>query len=281
MSENSSDRSGGRRRMGPLGGEEETRRQVPGQVPGQVPEEEAQTRSIPERQAGGAEAHTRASTTRSSGGGTRNHGGSTRSMQAVEVQGTPGTASGGYFEAMQDREERLREIYGGTDWLASFLGFVFALVGGGALVYLYARVLVPLGLPVDFGDGALGTSATAGLISAGVVLFLMYFFGGYVSGRLARFDGGLNGLMLVLWTAIAGVLLFLAGGVFSGVLPAGISENIQGLIQGTVSPTFDNLVGQGTTGTVILAAAVLIILVGAFVGGRTGGRYHRDIDYTL
>lgn len=272
MSESSNDKSRERRRSGPLGDDDEKTRQ-------QAPQKEEETRQIPEQQSGGGEARTR----RSDRGGSQGEDAGTRVMRSsgTGAQGPAGAATGGYFEAMEEREERLRDIYGGTDWLASFVGFVFALVAGAVLALIPALVLIPLGFSVDLSGGTLGTAAVTALITVGVVLFLMYFFGGYVAGRLARFDGGLNGIMLIIWTVIVGILILLAGGIFSSFLPTGVAENIQGTVQGSVLPTFNNLVAQGAIGIGILVAAVLVVLLGAFLGGRVGGRYHRDIDYTL
>lgn len=272
MSESSNDRSRESRRTGPLGDDGEETRQ-------QAPQREEETRQIPEQRSGGGEARTR----RSDRGGAQKEDTGTRVLRSQETgsQGPAGGPTGGYFEAMEEREERLRDIYGGTDWLASFVGFVFALVAGAVLALIPALVLIPLGFSVDLSGGALGTAAVTALIIVGVILFLMYFFGGYVSGRLARFDGGINGIMLIMWTVIVGILLLLAGGVFSSFLPSGVAENIQNAVQGSILPGFNNLVAQGAIGIGILVAAVLVALLGAFVGGRVGGRYHRDIDYTL
>ena len=274
MSESSNDRSNDRsrerRRSGPLGDDDERTRQQP-------PQREEETRQIPEQQSGGSETRTRRSNRKKN----RDEATETQAMRSPGGQGTTGSSSGGYFEAMEEREERLRDIYGGTDWLASFIGFIVALVGGAVLALIPAIILIPLGFSIDLSGGTLGTAAITGLVIVGVVLFLMYFFGGYVSGRLARFDGGLNGLMLIIWTIIAGVLFLLAGGIFSSLLPAGVAENMQSFVQNDVLPNFNNLVALGALGIGILVAAVLVALLGAFVGGRVGGRYHRDIDYTL
>ena len=268
MSESSDDRSRERRRSGPLGDDDEKTRQQP--------QKEEETRRIPERESGG-EARTRRPDRREPRGGETG----TQVMRSPSSGGAAGASSDGYFEAMEEREERLRDIYGGTDWLASFIGFVVALVSGALLALIPALVLIPLGFSMDLSAETLGTAAITGLAIVGVVLFLTYFFGGYVSGRLARFDGGLNGFMLIIWTIVAGVLLLLAGGIFSGLLPAGVAENLQGFFQENILPSFNNLVAKGAIGIGIMVAGGLIAILGAFLGGRTGGRYHRDIDYTL
>src|SRR5215203_3349243 len=103
----------------------------------------------------------------------------------------------GYFEAAEER----------VDWLASFLGLIFALVLGAVFSATAGLVLVPFGLPLDLSNGQLGTSAITGLALLGVLIFLTYFFGGYVAGRLARFDGGRNGAMVLVWTFIVVLIL--------------------------------------------------------------------------
>lgn len=184
----------------------------------------------------------------------------------------------GYFEAAEDREDRLRNMYGGVDWLASLLGFVFAAVAGAVLGAIAGVVLGFLGLSPNL-SGALGTAAITGLVLLGLLIFLTYFFGGYVSGRLARFDGGRNGAMLLVWTFLTLILLALAAGVFSGLLPAGAAGAIGGFVD-SASSTVGDLSRSGVVGLAVVAGALLLALLGGFLGGRLGSRYHAEIDRT-
>jgi ABC-type multidrug transport system fused ATPase/permease subunit len=113
-----------------------------------------------------------------------------------------------------------------------------------------------------------------------VLVFLTYFSGGYVAGRLARFDGGRNGMMLLLWTLVAALLAALAGGIFSGFLPAGISDSVRNFIQNGVLSTIGNLSRLGVVGILIFVGALLVALLGGYLGGRLGSRYHAEIDRT-
>lgn len=268
MSENPQDKSTERRRQGPLGDDNDaTRRIRTQQGEDQATSEEQQS-------------------TRRSGRKNKSEPNETQAMQNAQNEDaqkpTAGIPPQGYFEAMEERQERLRDIYGGVDWLASFLGFLLALVGGAFLGAIAGMIIAsPLGFAVDFSATDLGPAVITGLAILGVLLFFMFFFGGYVSGRLARFDGGLNGIMLVLWAVILGVLVVLAGGIFSGFIPTPVVELIQRALQNGLLPSFNNLVAQGAAGIGILVALVLAILLGSFLGGRLGGRYHSDIDYTL
>ena len=183
----------------------------------------------------------------------------------------------GYFEAAEEREDRLRDMYGGIDWLASFLGFVFAIVLGTIFSAVVGLVLVPFGITPDLSGGQIGASVITGLALLGVLIFLTFFFGGYVAGRLARFDGGRNGAMVLVWMFIVVVILALAAAIFSGFLPAGMAEGIVNLVDRMVS-TAGNLADAGVVGLVTAAAALLLALLGGSLGGRMGSRYHTEID---
>ena len=183
----------------------------------------------------------------------------------------------GYFEAVEEREDRLRDMYGGVDWLASFLGFVFTIVLASLFSAIVGIVIVPFGFSPEISGGRLGASVLTGLAVLGVLIFLTYFFGGYVAGRLARFDGGRNGAMVLLWTFIVALILAVVAVVFSGFLPDGVASAILALTRGTVS-TVGDLAGAGVAGIVVVVAALLLALLGGFFGGRLGSRYHTEID---
>jgi hypothetical protein len=253
-----------RRRTGPLGDEEDETRRVP---TGNGPEATRRVRS------GGEEA----ASAQTRGASQENE------TRVIRVPSHPDTTRDatpyprGYFEAAEEREDRLRDMYGGVDWLASFLGFVFAIVLGAVFSAVAGLVLVPLGITPDLSGGQIGASVITGLALLGVLIFLTLFFGGYVAGRLARFDGGRNGAMVLVWMFIVVVILALAAAIFSGFLPAGMAEDIANVVDRIVS-TIGNLAGTGVAGLVTAAAALLLALLGGSLGGRMGSRYHTEID---
>jgi hypothetical protein len=185
----------------------------------------------------------------------------------------------GYFEAAEEREDRLRDMYGGVDWLASFLGLVFAIVLGAVFSAVAGLALVPFGITPDLSGGQIGASVITGLALLGVLIFLTFFFSGYVAGRLARFDGGRNGVMVLVWVFIVVLILALAAVIFSGFLPAEIAERLANLVVvDRIVSTAGNLASAGMVGIVTALGALLIALLGGFLGGRMGSRYHTEID---
>ena len=287
MTERPGDRPEERRRTGPLGDDAddqgtrrvplgETRQEDTRREPaGGTSDSQAETRQVrqgswPSSSQGSPEASPQ--------------GNGDKETRIIRTPGQPETTADatpyprGYFEAAEDREDRLRNMYGGVDWLASFLGFVFALVAGAIFAAVAGVVLAPLGFSLNL-TGTLGAAAITGLVLLGVLIFLTYFFGGYVAGRLARFDGGRNGAMLLVWTLLTGLLLLLAAGVFSGFLPGGASEILDGLVDATLS-ALGSLSQAGVVGIVVVAAALLFALIGGLLGGRLGSRYHAEIDRT-
>lgn len=279
MSDRPEDRPEERRRTGPLGDgaeSEETRREPPEEADAgstrQVPPEQAEgeqvssheTERIPQRPPDEAEdKETRVIRTPGYG-----------------PQGEASQYPRGYFEAAEERADRLRDMYGGVDWLASFLGFVFAVVVGALFSLIVGLVLAPLGFSPDLGGGQIGAAVITGLVLVGILVFLTYFLGGYVAGRLARFDGGRNGAMLLLWSGVAILVLALVNAVLSSFMPAEISENIGNFIQNDVLSTIGGLSQLGLVGVLVLVGVLLVAFLGGFLGGRLGSRYHAEIDRT-
>jgi len=182
----------------------------------------------------------------------------------------------GYLEANEQRQSRLREVFGGIDWLASFIGCIIAIVSTAVLGLIAGLILGPLGFSLNLNVTQLDTAAIVGLVAVGLVLFLAYLFGGYVAGRLARFDGGRNGAVTVVW----GLLLTGLLAVASFVLGTQIFGDLQQTVQNSVTPLVGDLTQAGLIGLAVLAGALLLELLAGFIGGRMGSRYHTKIDRT-
>jgi hypothetical protein len=102
------------------------------------------------------------------------------------------------------------------------------------------------------------------------VLVIAYWCGGYVSGRMSRFDGGRQGLGTWVIGLLATIVLALAGWIF------GSKYNIFEQLNLPRIPIDE---GTLTTGAVIaLVVALVVSLLAAMGGGKAGERYHWKID---
>ncbi|MET0764192.1 MAG: hypothetical protein ABWY29_04955 [Blastococcus sp.] len=168
-----------------------------------------------------------------------------------------------------------RARFGGINWGAAFFGWLSANGLAVILISLLSAAGVALGLAqgVDTADEAaeqVETLGIGGAIGVLVVLFLAYLAGGYVAGRMSRFDGAKQGLATWLIGLIV-VLVLAAAGVILGA-----QYNV---LQQLNLPRIPIDEGTATTaGVITLVAILLVTLLGAVLGGKLGERYHRKVD---
>jgi hypothetical protein len=177
--------------------------------------------------------------------------------------------------AARDAVIAQRDRFGGIQWGAALFGWLSANGLAVILIALLSAAGVALGLArgMDTADVAaeeVGTLGIGGGIAILVVLFLAYLAGGYVAGRMARFDGIRQGLAT--WIIGLVVVLVLAG---AGAL-LGAEYNV---LQQLNLPRIPIDEGTATTaGIITLVAILLVTLLGAMLGGKLGDRYHRKVD---
>lgn len=176
---------------------------------------------------------------------------------------------------------RQREEHGGVKIGSAFFGFLTAV---GVAVLLTALVTaagaaVGLATGTDAADATDATTAnpdTVGLVGGIVLLvivFLAYYAGGYVAGRMARFNGAQQGIAVWVWALVVAAVVAVLG------LVAGNQYDILGELN--TFPRIPVSEGDLTRGGVV--AAVLLVVVslgGAVVGGLAGMRFHRAVDRT-
>lgn len=169
---------------------------------------------------------------------------------------------------------RQRDEYGGTNWGAAFFGWLVA-VGLGALL---TALVSAAGAAIAFSEldsvgQAANNSDTIGIVGGICLLaiaLIAYFAGGYVAGRMSRFDGARQGLAVWIWSVVVVVILAIIGAI------AGSEYNLLGDINLPRIPIDE---GDLTTGGIIVLALVLIgTLLAAMAGGKAGERYHRRVD---
>jgi hypothetical protein len=159
-----------------------------------------------------------------------------------------------------------REEFGGINWGAAFFGWLVA-VGVGVILTAIASAA---GAAFGLSDGSAETIGLASGIALLVILMIAYYAGGYVSGRMSRFDGARNGF----GTWALGIVLTILGAVAGAIL--GSEYNI---FSGLNLPNIPIDSGTLTTGGIIALIAVLLgTVVAAIFGGKVGERYHKKID---
>ena len=177
--------------------------------------------------------------------------------------------------AVHDAVDRQHDRFGGIKWGAAFFGWLSANGLAVILVALLSAAGVAIGLTqgVPSTGEAVQQADTIGIgggIALLVVLFLAYLAGGYVAGRMARFDGARQGIAV--W--VIGLLIVIVLAVLGLVL--GSKYNV---LQSLNLPRIPIGEGTATTAGIIALVAVLIVtLAGAILGGKLGERYHRKID---
>jgi hypothetical protein len=177
--------------------------------------------------------------------------------------------------AARDAVDAQHARFGGITWGAAFFGWLSA----NGLAVLLVALLSAGGVAIGLTQGVpttgeataqAGTIGIVGGIVLLVVLFLAYLAGGYVAGRMARFDGVKQGIAVWVIGLLVVVLLAVLGYLF------GSQYNV---LQQLNLPRIPIDEGTATTGGIIALAAVLVAtLVGAVLGGRLGERYHRKVD---
>lgn len=167
--------------------------------------------------------------------------------------------------------------YGKSDFLASVMGMF---TGLGVLVFLSALIAAGAGgidyqLNIINPEGSLDEASILGLIVAGIVVFASFVAGGFAAGRMARYNGGLNGLGAGLWMILL-VAVFAALGAWVGA-------EYNPLSGADLPNWFAQLDVDELTVMAIVASTVLVVatLAGGYLGGRIGEMYHTKVDAAL
>ncbi len=167
---------------------------------------------------------------------------------------------------------RQREEFGGISWGATFFGWLSAAGLTAILAGLLGATGAALALnkATEAGGSEVETIGIAGGIGLLIVLGIAYFCGGYVAGRMARFDGVRQGVGVWLWGLIAAVAV---------ALLAVIGGSKYNVLESLSLPRIPVDSGALTTGGVIaLVASLIVTLVAAVAGAKAGERFHRKVD---
>lgn len=172
-----------------------------------------------------------------------------------------------------------KDAFSGVKIGSAFFGWLTATGMAVLLTALVAAAGTAVGVASDTDATQAASEATrdpqnVGLIGGVVllvILFTAYYCGGYVAGRMARFNGWKQGLAVWLWALAVAVVIAVAAGV------AGSKFDVLSRLNSFPRIPVDE--GTVTTaGLLALLAAAVASLIGALLGGRAGMHYHRKID---
>jgi hypothetical protein len=171
--------------------------------------------------------------------------------------------------AMHDRQ-RIR--FGGISWGSAFFGLLSAIGLAAILLGVVAAAGVAIGVSEikDVTKGNAETIGVGGAILVLAILALSWFCGGYVAGRMARFDGSRQGLAVWVWTVLIGAVLAIAAVIGGSDYDVFAQLNLPNVAVGDQTLT--------TGGAITLAAAFVVTLFFAVAGGKFGDRFHRRVD---
>jgi amino acid transporter len=174
-----------------------------------------------------------------------------------------------------DRDDSAaRDKFGGLNVGAAFFGWLVAIAMAILLTSVVGAVLAAIGTTTNITQSDAQRSAGTIGVAAGIVLLvvlaLAYFTGGYVAGRMSRYDGARQGVGVWVIGLIVTLIALALGAIF------GSQYNILDRVDLPRIPVSTDQIGWGG---IITAVLVLVLtLVGAAVGGIVGHRYHNRVD---
>jgi len=202
---------------------------------------------------------------------------------ATKASSVPtGAVGNGRLDALPDRKtvvDREKAEHGGIKFGSAFFGWLTATGMAVLLTALLSAAGTAIGVATTSDVGQAATAVTSnkttvgivGAIALLVIVLVAYYCGGYVAGRMARFDGAKQGVAVWLWAVLIAVVVAVLG------LIAGDKYDV--LAKLNSFPRIPVHEGDLTTGGIIaLIVVALAALVGAVLGGLAGMRFHRKVD---
>ena len=185
--------------------------------------------------------------------------------------------------AYDDPEERVAEVeqvrreeWGGMNIGAGFFGWLVAVGMAVLLSSIISAIAAAVGDANDVTQSQLeresGEISVAAAIVLLVVLLISFYSGGYVAGRMSRFDGTRQGWAVWLISLLVIVIAAIIGVVYGSEYD--ILNRVD--IPDVPIPTEDLTLG----GALTIGAALFATLLAALGGGKAGTNYHRKVDRT-
>jgi len=178
-------------------------------------------------------------------------------------------------ELREENRAAAHQRFGGINWGAAFFGWLVAIAMTVLLAAIVSVVAAAIGEDLNLTRADVQQDkASAGLVAAIVVIGIFaiaYYAGGYVAGRMSRFDGGRQGLGVWIVGLLVTILAAVVGWVF------GAKYNVLDRVNlPNINAPEDAGVGAIIAGVVLLVVTALA----AMAGGKAGRHYHAKVDAT-
>lgn len=175
-------------------------------------------------------------------------------------------------EIQQAREEK----WGGMHLGAGFFGWLVAVGMAVLLSSIIGAIAAAVGDANDVTQSQLDREAGKISVAAAIVLLavllISFYAGGYVAGRMSRFDGARQGWAVWLISLVTVVIAAIIGIAYGSEYD--VMNRVD--IPNVPIPTEDLTLG----GAVTIAAAIFATLLAALAGGKAGTHYHSKVDRT-
>ncbi|ROR89394.1 hypothetical protein [Nocardioides aurantiacus] len=184
--------------------------------------------------------------------------------------------------ARKDVVAREKERYGGVKVVCAFFGWLTATGMTVLLTALLAALGAGVGLVSSASEVADAASARGvstqdigwfGAILVIAVVLVAYYSGGYVAGRMARFDGARQGAAVFGWAVLTAIVVAVLGAIGGAKFDVLEQLNSFPRLPGSLSDL-------SLLAVVVLVGVVVASLVGAVLGGIAGMHFHRKVDRT-
>lgn len=167
-----------------------------------------------------------------------------------------------------------RDKFGGLNIGAAFFGWIVAIGVAILLAGIVGAVLAAVGSSIEVtqteAEREAGTIGVATAVVLLVILALAYYAGGYVAGRMSRFDGARQGVGVWVIGLVVSVVAVVLGAIF------GDDYDVLSRVD---LPRIPFSTDEITTGAIVAGLAVVAVtLVSAILGGLLGHRYHNRVD---
>jgi hypothetical protein len=175
----------------------------------------------------------------------------------------------------QADHEAAHEKFGGMNLGACFFGWLVAIAVTVLLTGIVGAVVAAVSSTTSItqseAEREAGTIGVAAAITLILVLMIAYYAGGYVAGRMSRFDGGRQGLAVWIVGLLVTILAVVIGLVF------GEQYNVLD----RVNPPDINAPEDAGFGAIIAGVVLLVVTaLTAMAGGKAGRHYHTRVDAT-